>query len=515
MFHSPNTSVKAGYSILILMILMSTSSLLMASKSIKQIDLQSISTVQLPLGEPVLTASEELQQRLQRAQPAPLGLNEPLGSTVVIINDGFEGGFPAGLWDVVFPVPGQPTCVWGKTTVDAADGSYSLSPVLPFVSGLFECGVPQGAGTVYLPGEAYPVDMDVRLTYGPFSLQGAAWAKLSLKLKYKLASSDDQLQVLYSTNGADFSTLAAPITGGNFQSWTSQQFPLSFFGGETSVTIMIRAKSDSDNLIAQGVLLDAFKIEKIDGLPTPDLDLQLIDAPAGTFSPGEEILITANVANIGSSAASDGIISLDFHASIDNLITSGDPFIGTCQPTGGIPVGNLGSFTCSEVIPLDLPNGTYFIGGILDYSDLDNTNHTNFDATKITVSAPPPAPEFDSTPAASSIIDFFSAQIGNSSIEKTIRIDNLGTSNLTIDCGKSGSHTTDFKINACESPIAAGGNTNISLVCEPTAPGTRSATLNVSTNDADESRVSYNLTCFGQEEPLTGDIFVDGFEGNP
>jgi len=93
-----------------------------------------------------------------------------------------------------------------------------------------------------------------------------------------------------------------------------------------------------------------------------------------------------------------------------------------------------------------------------------------------------------------------------------VQVDNLGDADLTLGCSITGTDSGSFNLKACPTPIAGAGSGNISVSCESESVGAKSATLDVTTNDADEANVSYILTCTGIE-PLPDDIlFSNGFE---
>jgi len=125
---------------------------------------------------------------------------------------------------------------------------------------------------------------------------------------------------------------------------------------------------------------------------------------------------------------------------------------------------------------------------------------------------PTPAPEFDSTPAAGATLAFGSLVVQGESNDLFVQVDNLGDADLTLGCSISGSGSGSFNLNACPTPIAGAGSGNISVSCQPESIGAKTAALEVTTNDADESNVSYNLTCTGIEPPPNDTLFSDGFE---
>jgi hypothetical protein len=119
-------------------------------------------------------------------------------------------------------------------------------------------------------------------------------------------------------------------------------------------------------------------------------------------------------------------------------------------------------------------------------------------------------PEFDSTPTGGETIAFGDVDVVSQSPEKSVTVRNTGTGSLTVACSLIGANPGDFNLAGCPiNDLAGGGSQQISITCEPTATGDRSATLRMSTNDADEGTVDFGLACFG----ISGDtIFSDGFE---
>ena len=124
-----------------------------------------------------------------------------------------------------------------------------------------------------------------------------------------------------------------------------------------------------------------------------------------------------------------------------------------------------------------------------------------------------PEPEFDSTPQPFSVINLGPVYLGHTSTEKTVRFENKGTANLTIACSKTGTESADFMMGTCATPIAPANSTEIPLFCTPSVAGAKTATLNVTTNDANETNLSYRLYCMGVELPTADEIFKNDFEG--
>ncbi|NNK98544.1 MAG: S8 family serine peptidase [Xanthomonadales bacterium] len=128
--------------------------------------------------------------------------------------------------------------------------------------------------------------------------------------------------------------------------------------------------------------------------------------------------------------------------------------------------------------------------------------------------APGSAPEFSSTPVAGTTLAFGSIVTSTTSSPVIVSVENLGTADLTLVCNITGANADQFNLVACPNPVSAAGSANISVTCEPSSIGLQHASLDVSTNDADEAAVSYPLTCTGIEAPSGDYIFANSFEGD-
>jgi len=98
----------------------------------------------------------------------------------------------------------------------------------------------------------------------------------------------------------------------------------------------------------------------------------------------------------------------------------------------------------------------------------------------------------DVAPTATDHSDFGSQSICSGNIVRTFTIQNTGNANLTIAAGAinvTGTHAADYSIGGITLPatIAAAGSTTFTVSFDPSAPGIRSATINLANNDCDES----------------------------
>jgi hypothetical protein len=119
------------------------------------------------------------------------------------------------------------------------------------------------------------------------------------------------------------------------------------------------------------------------------------------------------------------------------------------------------------------------------------------------------APEFESSPPPGSTLDFANVQIGTQSDALTIQVENLGDAELTVDCTLAGDGAFAFQVMQCPASVTATALDQIEVSCQPNIADSYTASLDVATNDADESAVSYSLVCNGVPDT----VFSDGFEG--
>ena len=101
----------------------------------------------------------------------------------------------------------------------------------------------------------------------------------------------------------------------------------------------------------------------------------------------------------------------------------------------------------------------------------------------------------DTTPSGTDHTDFGSTDVTNGTVTRTFTIQNLGTASLTLNAVTfSGVHAADFSvITQPASTVAAGGTTSFQVRFDPSAVGTRSATLSVGNNDANENPYDFAL----------------------
>ena len=101
----------------------------------------------------------------------------------------------------------------------------------------------------------------------------------------------------------------------------------------------------------------------------------------------------------------------------------------------------------------------------------------------------------DTSPSGADHTDFGSTDFPTGTVTRTFTIQNLGTASLTLNLATlSGANAADFSvITQPASPVAPGGTTSFQVRFNPSAVGTRSATLSVGNNDADENPYDFAL----------------------
>ncbi|MEO6476132.1 choice-of-anchor D domain-containing protein [Luteolibacter sp.] len=113
-----------------------------------------------------------------------------------------------------------------------------------------------------------------------------------------------------------------------------------------------------------------------------------------------------------------------------------------------------------------------------------------------------------------STVSFSAINLGSTSAAETLTIRNPGTANLTgIAITLDGEHSSDFIIDGPGiDSLAPGSSAIVRVFFKPTVPGTRSAAIHITSNDADEN--PFDITLAGNGIPLP-DISVALANGVP
>jgi hypothetical protein len=118
-----------------------------------------------------------------------------------------------------------------------------------------------------------------------------------------------------------------------------------------------------------------------------EVALVLLEADPGVYTPETDVLVTGTIVNSGTDPSVPNS-RLDFYLSLDATITTDDIYVSSAI---GLP-----SFDPATPFrfqtPLTLPSGvtgTYYLGGILNYLDADQTNQAKASLLPIEISSSP------------------------------------------------------------------------------------------------------------------------------
>ncbi len=152
-------------------------------------------------------------------------------------------------------------------------------------------------------------------------------------------------------------------------------------------------------------------------------------------------------------------------------------------------------------------------------------DHFGFRVVQSTVTVP--APEIDVagngvtiddgdvTPDSADDTDFGDAVAGGSGVMKTFTITNFGDAALSLASVMplvviGGANPDDFSVTSGPaSPVSSGGTTTFTITFDPSAGGTRAATVSIENDDADENPYVFNIEGTGSEAASASVITFD------
>ncbi|MBT8054138.1 MAG: choice-of-anchor D domain-containing protein [Xanthomonadales bacterium] len=126
-----------------------------------------------------------------------------------------------------------------------------------------------------------------------------------------------------------------------------------------------------------------------------------------------------------------------------------------------------------------------------------------------------PEPEFESSPVSGSTLNFGSVPVGTPGSPVFVQVSNTGSADLVMTCGLSGPDSGSFSLSDCPSSLPESQSVDIQIACSPQNSGDLTASLNLTTNDADEGFVTFGLQCSGESPAVEDLIFSVGFEAEP
>jgi hypothetical protein len=226
-------------------------------------------------------------------------------------------------------------------------------------------------------------------------------------------------------------------------------------------------------------------LSKTGGSTPADLALQSITVTHGTYRPGDPVFIPEfTVKNMGGSASATYTVS--FYLSTDTNITASDNYLGTTSsPLPGIAGGASDSYNTTVYVPGTLASRDYYLGAIINLTDANPGNNTNYDPTAITVSTTQTR-----VIGLSGNLAFGNVLVG-SSAQRTVTISNTGNSTLTVS---SINYPTAFSGNWSGGTIGVGSSRDVLVTFSPAAVANYGGTITVT---SDKTSGTNTISCSG------------------
>lgn len=133
---------------------------------------------------------------------------------------------------------------------------------------------------------------------------------------------------------------------------------------------------------SMGGTLQNGRINVVAAATSTDVSIESVDALDGAYEAGEDFRVRVTLKNNGNEAS--GLFNVDFYASTDSDINTGDTLLGS-KEINNISAGASENIDESINLPASLAVGDYFIGAIIDLDDSDLSNNTNVDETPVFV----------------------------------------------------------------------------------------------------------------------------------
>ncbi|MDX2427794.1 MAG: CARDB domain-containing protein [Xanthomonadales bacterium] len=182
------------------------------------------------------------------------------------------------------------------------------------------------------------------------------------------------------TNASGGMTHNVTADDGSFRSSTSSSFTFEMTFNSVA-EILYHCTIHSTSAASGGTAMNG-SINVIAATGSADISVESINAIDGAYEAGKDFRVMTTLKNLGD--GNSGAFKVNFYASPDSEITSGDTLLGS------INISNLaagGSVNLDESV--DLPGtsaaGEYFIGAISDLNDSSPGNNSNVDETSIFV----------------------------------------------------------------------------------------------------------------------------------
>ncbi len=250
------------------------------------------------------------------------------------------------------------------------------------------------------------------------------------------------------------------LSNGNFT--TEDHVRLGTAGG-TGTGVLQVIGGGSSILIGDGSTED-FTM----GSQAADLRVTFVGAALSPIRVQDDIALAGNltISNIGTLAAGTYVIATSLNGSAISGTFAATNWMGNF--TGTISYANA-AVTLTVAIPLEI--------GVL------GTNLAEI-------------ADGDNTPARADGTDFGPVHVSGAFVDHTFQITNSGGGSLTISSvTTSGTHAADFSVLSFPTTVSGNSSSNLVIRFDPSALGTRTATITIANDDADEA--SYDFVVQG------------------
>jgi hypothetical protein len=206
-----------------------------------------------------------------------------------------------------------------------------------------------------------------------------------------------------------------------------------------------------------------------------------------------------------------GQVVLAWDANTEPDVTGYKVYSGTTSGTYGTPVdvGNVLTRTVTG-----LTDGQTYFFAVTAYDSFGNESGYSNEVSYLVpglaeinlVGNAVSIADGDTTPSTADFTDFGSADVTSGTVTRTFTIQNTGTGALTLSgtplVAISGANAADFTVTVVPAAsVAAAGSTTFQVRFDPSAAGTRVATVTIANNDANENPYNFTIQGTGATAP--------------
>lgn len=244
------------------------------------------------------------------------------------------------------------------------------------------------------------------------------------------------------------------------------------------------------------------------------------------------------------STAKLGVVTLEGDNTVtgDSLSFGGTLLSDALNPATNFFNGSHSSLGTAVSTTGDLPQTTGTAGSMsgLDLDVIDVTSHLSAGQTSATIQASSTGDVYflatfmtsivsvspllaasgngitissgDTTPSAGDNTDFGSIDVNNGTVTRNFTLTNTGSATLNISpINLTGANAADFSTTTQPSAtVAAGGSTTFTVTFNPSATGTRAATVSISSNDPNAALYSFAIQGNGTMAPTAALVSISG-----